>query len=69
MAAEAGIPILAAEIQQRVPFAESLTLGQTVFEWAPSSAASKEIETLTEELLKNGEDIQDSTEAKQAANG
>ena len=33
MAAEAGIPILAAEIEQRVAFAESVTMGKTIFEW------------------------------------
>src|SRR6056297_2931178 len=50
MAAEAGIPILAAEIEQRVAFAESMTLGRTIFEWSPESPAAKEIERLTKEL-------------------
>ena len=35
MAAEAGIPILDAEIEQRVAFAESMTMGKTIFEWPP----------------------------------
>lgn len=50
MAAEAGIPILAAEIEQRVAFAESLTMGQTIFEWAGQGAAAREIEALVSEI-------------------
>ena len=50
MASEAGIPVLAAEIEQRVAFAESLTMGQTIFEWAEGSAASNEITRLTKEI-------------------
>src|SRR6056297_3348362 len=69
MAAEAGIPILAAEIEQRVAFAESLTMGRTIFEWAPGSRAADEIETLTTEIDAYAqEDVFDSAEA-QAANG
>ena len=51
LAAEQNIPILAAEINQRVAYAESLTMGRTIFEWAPKSFAVQEIETLTEEIL------------------
>lgn len=51
MAAEAGIPLLDAEIEHRVAFAESLTMGKTIFEWAPTGAATKEITTLTQEIL------------------
>jgi chromosome partitioning protein len=51
MAAEAGIAILDAEIEQRVAFAESMTMGKTVFEWAPGSRAAREIEALTKEAL------------------
>jgi chromosome partitioning protein len=69
MAAEAGIPILATEIEQRVAFAESMTLGQTIFEWNPSSTAAREIELLTRELLNHvQEDLRDSAQA-QAAHG
>ncbi|KQP77435.1 cobyrinic acid a,c-diamide synthase [Methylobacterium sp. Leaf113] len=50
LAAREGFPILQAEIHQRVPFAESLTLGQTIFEYAPDSAASREIEALLTEI-------------------
>ncbi|MGH6678527.1 MAG: ParA family partition ATPase [Bradyrhizobium sp.] len=69
MAAAAGIPIFATEIEQRVAFAESMTLGQTIFEWSPSSAAAREIELLTRELLNHvQEDLRDSAQA-QAAHG
>jgi chromosome partitioning protein len=51
MAADAAIPILAADIEQRVPFAESMTMGQTIFEWAPGSPAASEIERLTREII------------------
>lgn len=50
MASEAGIPILAAEIEQRVAFAESMTMGQSIFEWAPRSRAATEITSLTTEI-------------------
>jgi chromosome partitioning protein len=50
MAAETGIPILATEIEQRVAFAESMTMGRTIFEWGPESAATREIERLTQEV-------------------
>jgi chromosome partitioning protein len=69
MAAEAGIPILAAEIEQRVTFAESITMGKTIFEWGPRSAASREIERLTKEIRNHVEEnLRDSPEAK-TANG
>jgi chromosome partitioning protein len=69
MAAEAGIPILDAEIEQRVAFAESLTMGRTIFEWAPGSRAADEIETLTTEIDAYAqEDVFNGAEA-QAANG
>ena len=51
---EADLPILATEIGSRVAFAEALTLGQTVFEWAPNSAAAAEITALTTEILRHG---------------
>ena len=54
MASEGGIPILTAEVENRVPFAESLTMGQSIFEWAPKSAAAHEIRFLTQEILSYG---------------
>lgn len=69
MASEAGIPILEAEIEQRVAFAESLTMGQTIFEWAEGSAAANEITRLTKEIEHHvKEDVFSGTKAK-AANG
>jgi chromosome partitioning protein len=69
MAAEAGIPILRTDIEQRVAFAESMTMGQTIFEWAPDSAAVAEINNLTEEITTYGsEDLLNSAEAE-ATNG
>ena len=69
MAAEAGIPILRTDIEQRVAFAESMTMGQTIFEWAPGSAAVSEINNLIQEIMSYGsEDLFNSAEA-QAANG
>lgn len=51
MAADAGIPIFQTEIEQRVVYAEALTMGKTVFEWGSNSAAVREIQALTHELL------------------
>ncbi len=53
MAAESGIPLLTAEIEQRVAYAESLTMGKTIFEWSPTGAAAKEIAALTEEIASH----------------
>jgi chromosome partitioning protein len=50
-AADAGIPVFDTEVEQRVAFNEALTLGKTIFEYAPNSAAVKEIQALTHELL------------------
>lgn len=69
MAADAGIPILESEVEQRVAFAESLTMGQTIFEWAGDSHAAHEITNLTKEIERHvEEDVFSSSEA-QAANG
>jgi chromosome partitioning protein len=67
MAAEAGIPILDAEIEQRVAFAESITMGKTIFEWSPGSAAARDIERLTRDILNHvEEDLYSRAEAKAA---
>ena len=57
MAAAMGIPILANEIAQRVAYAESLTMGKMIFEWAPESPATCEIEKLTKEILSYEQEI------------
>jgi chromosome partitioning protein len=51
MAADAGIPIFDTEIEQRIAYAEALTMGKTIFEWGSNSAAVREIQALTHELL------------------
>ena len=57
MASVIGIPILTTEIAQRVAYAESLTMGRTIFEWAPGSPAAVEIERLTKEILSYEQEI------------
>lgn len=69
MAADIGIPILRAEIEQRVSFAESMTMGRTIFEWSPRSAAAREIVHLTNEIMEfNEQEIHERAEAA-SANG
>ncbi|WP_078710523.1 ParA family partition ATPase [Consotaella salsifontis] len=67
LAANSGIPILNSEIEQRVAFAESLTMGQTIFEWPSGGAASREIEILTKEIESHvEEDLRGGSKAKAA---
>jgi chromosome partitioning protein len=70
MAADAGIPTFETEIEQRVAYAEALTMGKTIFEWSGRGPAVSDIQALTHELLDvlNEQDIRTSPEAK-AANG
>ena len=70
MVAEAGLPILSSEIEQRVAFAEGMTMGQTIFKWAPGSNVAHEIEHLTKEIERHvEEDVFSGSEAKNAAYG
>ena len=64
MAADAGIPTFETEIEQRVAYAEALTMGKTIFEWAGNSLAVREIQALTHELLDvfNAEKLRTSPE-------
>ena len=67
MAGEAGIPLVSSEVEQRVAYAESLTMGKTISEWSPTGAAAKEIKTLTDEIIEHvQEDLRDSAEAQAA---
>jgi chromosome partitioning protein len=70
MAADAGIPTFETEIEQRIAYAEALTMGKTIFEWAGNSPAVREIQSLTNELLDvfNEQNIRTSPQAT-AANG
>lgn len=45
-----GIPLLRASVANRVPFAEALTMGRTIFEWSPGSVAAREFSTFMQEL-------------------
>ena len=51
-AAAGGIPIFKTQVEQRVAFAEAITLGKTLFEYAPNSAAVRDIHALTHEILE-----------------
>lgn len=53
MATDTGIELLDAEVEQRVAYAESLTMGKTIFEWAPTGTAAKEIMTLSGEIIRH----------------
>ncbi len=67
MAAETGLLILESEIEQRVAFAEGMTMGQTIFEWAGDSNAAREIEHLTKEIERYvEEDVFSGSEANAA---
>jgi chromosome partitioning protein len=69
LAAVFGMPIFETEIIQRVQLAEASTLGKTVFEHAPHSAAADEIQSLTREIERMYvQDVQDGSDARQAAN-
>lgn len=52
---EYPIPVLDAVISQRVGFAESLNIGSTVLETAPTSAAAQEVMALVDEIMESME--------------
>lgn len=70
-AADAGIPILDTEIYSRVAFAEALTTGKTILEWAPGSEAAKDVERLVRELKVYNEQevIRERAKTAATANG
>ena len=45
-----GVPLLKAAVANRVPFAEALTMGKTIYEWAPRSAAANEFSGVMQEI-------------------
>jgi chromosome partitioning protein len=49
---EYELPVLKAQVCQRVSFAESAARGQTVLETEPESIASQEIQALTKEVME-----------------
>lgn len=66
---EYQIPILSRGVVNRVPFAEALTQGQTIFEYAPRSEAAEDITAVMKEIgaFYDGED--DSEAEAQSAHG
>ena len=48
--ADYGIPLLKSTVANRVPYAEALTMGKTIFEWAGHSKAAHEFSTVMEEI-------------------
>jgi chromosome partitioning protein len=57
MASDAGLGLFRTEIEQRIAYAEAMTMGKTVFEWAGSARGVFEIQYLTSEIkgiLANG---------------
>ncbi|PCH79762.1 MAG: cobyrinic acid a,c-diamide synthase [Hyphomicrobiales bacterium] len=65
MVENTGMRVFDADIENRVAFAESMTMGQTIFEWGADKKAMAEIETLTEELVNYGkEELSERTETE-----
>ena len=48
--ADHGIPLLESTVANRVPFAEALTMGKIIFEWAPGSPVVREFSTVMKEI-------------------
>ncbi len=69
MVAASGIHVFKSDIENRVAYAESGTMGQTIFEWGTDKKAQLEIINLTKEVIRYGkEEFSDSTEtSKQPA--
>jgi len=51
MVENTGMRVFDADIENRVAFAESMTMGQTIYEWNVDKKATEEIEILTTELI------------------
>ncbi len=65
MASEHGIPLLDAAIAQRVAYAEALTMGDSIFEWAGGSEAAREFDLFMQELEGfYGEELQSRTQSR-----
>lgn len=64
--AEYELPVLKSHICQRVGFAESAAIGQTVLESGSESQASQEIESLTNEIMELIGNEQESNNVNQA---
>lgn len=65
MVENTGMRVFDADIENRVAFAESMTMGQNIFEWNADKKATAEIRTLTKELVNYGkEELPKRTETK-----
>lgn len=58
------IRIFNSDVENRVAYAESITMGQTIYEWNADKKAIEEISKLTNELINyDNEELQESAEA------
>jgi chromosome partitioning protein len=66
-----GLPVLKADVSQRVAFAEALAAGKTVTDIAPEGQAAQEIDTFATELERTyeQESKHDSTARRRVAHG
>ncbi|MCU7878965.1 MAG: AAA family ATPase [Candidatus Thiodiazotropha sp. (ex Lucinoma borealis)] len=65
MVENTGMRVFDADIENRVAFAESMTMGQNIFEWNADKKATAEIITLTKELVNYGkEELPNRTETE-----
>ena len=71
MAAEHGMKIFKHAITQRVAYAEALTMGKSIFEWAGQGDATREFTKFMKEVVAYDEqkELQDSAKAGRKANG
>ncbi len=66
-----GLPIMRADVSQRVAFAEAVATGQTVTDIAPDSPGAREIDALASELVRSYDqkDKHDRASESRAASG
>lgn len=56
MVSEGGVKVFDADIENRVSFAESATMGQNIFEWGTDKKAQLQVINLTKEIVKYGKE-------------
>ncbi len=67
MVASSGIHVFSSDIENRVVYAESGTMGKTIFEWGNDKKAQLEIVNLTKELIRYGkEEFSNSTKTEKS---
>lgn len=69
MTAGRGMRVLDTAVTQRVAFAEALTMGKSIFEWASEGEAAREFAKLMNEMMAyyDEEELQSSPDADRAA--